>query len=51
VILAAGFAVLTLSAFLPLVWLGVFMAVTIAVSLLSDLLILPALLLLTDRGR
>jgi len=51
VILTAGFAVLVVSAFLPLVWLGVFMAVTIVVSLLSDLLILPAILLLTDRGR
>lgn len=49
-ILAAGFAVLLLSAFLPLVWLGVFMAVTIVVSLLSDLVILPAILLLVDRG-
>jgi len=49
VILAAGFAVLVLSSFLPLVYLGIFMAVTITVSLLSDLLVLPALLLLVDR--
>ena len=48
-ILTAGFAVLVLSSFLPLVYLGIFMAVTIAVSLLSDLLVLPALLLLLDR--
>jgi predicted RND superfamily exporter protein len=49
IILTAGFAVLLLSGFLPLMYLGLFMAVAILVSLLCDLLLLPALLLLLDR--
>jgi hypothetical protein len=48
-ILTAGFAVLLFSSFLPLVYLGLFMVITILVSLLCDLILLPALLLLTDR--
>ncbi len=49
IILTAGFAVLLFSGFLPLMYLGIFMAVAILVSLLCDLLLLPALLLLLDR--
>lgn len=49
VILTAGFAVLLSSGFLPLMYLGLFMAIAILVSLLCDLLLLPALLLMFDR--
>jgi predicted RND superfamily exporter protein len=49
IILTAGFAVLILSGFLPLMYLGIFMAVAILVSLLCDMVLLPALLLLLDR--
>jgi predicted RND superfamily exporter protein len=48
-ILTAGFAVLLLSGFLPLMYLGLFMAIAIIVSLACDLLLLPALLLMFDR--
>ncbi len=48
VILTAGFAVLLLSGFLPLMYLGLFMAVAILVSLFCDLILLPALLLMFD---
>jgi uncharacterized protein len=49
VILSAGFAVLMLSGFLPLMYLGLFMTVAILVSLFCDMLLLPALLLAIDR--
>jgi predicted RND superfamily exporter protein len=48
-ILTAGFAVLVLSAFLPLVYLGIFMAITLFASLLLDLFLLPVLVVAIDR--
>ncbi len=46
---AAGFLMLTLAAFRPLVWFGLLTAATLASALAADLLLLPALLVLSGR--
>ncbi len=48
-VLIAGFAVLSLSAFVPNGELGLLTAITIALALVLDILLLPALLILGDR--
>lgn len=50
-VLVIGFSLLTLSGFAPTAHLGLLTAVILAAALVFDLLLLPALLLLTDRSR
>ncbi len=49
-VLSAGFALLLLSTFTPNRVLGLLMAVTAVMGVLADLVLLPALLVLGDRG-
>ena len=49
-VLVAGFLVLALSDFRPTADMGLLTAIIIAVALVLDLLLLPALLLITDRS-
>ena len=48
-VLIAGFMMLTISEFQPTKEMGILTASTIAIALLADLLLLPALLILFDR--
>lgn len=48
---AAGFLVLTLSDFVPLIYFGLLTSLTLVTALLADLLVLPALLAVFDRKR
>ncbi len=50
-VLVAGFAVLSLSAFVPNGEMGLLTAITIALALVLDILLLPAILILGDRWR
>ena len=50
-IICTGFAMLGFSDFVPSVLFGLLTALAIALALLTDLLLLPALLLLKDRRR
>ena len=49
-ILAGGFSVLLASSFLGNVYFGLILAVTMLAALLADLLLLPAMLVLVERG-
>jgi uncharacterized protein len=49
-VLIAGFSVLTLSDFQMNAYLGLFVAIIIAVALVLDFLLLPAILMLADKG-
>ena len=51
IVLAAGFLVLTLSDFAINAQMGLLVAVTIGFALLTDLLLLPPLLLFVERGK
>jgi len=50
-IILGGFAVLTLSDFVPIADMGLFSALTVAIALAFDLAALPVLVLLLDRRR
>jgi hypothetical protein len=50
-ILVVGFGALSLSAFWPNATMGLLTAITIAVALVADFLLLPPLLMLIDRDR
>jgi uncharacterized protein len=49
VILVLGFSILTLGSFVPIVYVGLFSAAIMMLALLSDLLVLPALIFAFDR--
>lgn len=51
VVLVLGFAILTLGSFVPIVYVGLFSAAIMALALLGDLLLLPALIFALDRDR
>jgi len=51
VVLAGGFAVLGLAAIKSVAWFGLLLATALVTALLSDLLVVPALIVLTSRGR
>ncbi|QDU55255.1 efflux RND transporter permease subunit [Aeoliella mucimassa] len=51
VVIAAGFAVMGMSRFLPIAYFGCVISVVMAVALAANLLMLPALLAVVDRWR
>jgi predicted RND superfamily exporter protein len=51
IVAASGFLVLALSEFVPLVYFGLLTALTLVTALLADLLVLPALLVVSGRRR
>ena len=50
VVATLGFLVLCFSEFLPLLYFGLFTAVAMLAAMVADLIVLPALLLLAERG-
>lgn len=51
VVLVLGFSILTLGSFIPIVYVGLFSAAIMALALLGDLLLLPALIFVLERDR
>lgn len=49
VVLVLGFSILTLGSFVPIIYVGLFSAAIMALALLGDLFVLPALIFAIDR--